>query len=374
MMYSRFLLTVFCILSLVACGGGSQNSTVAPSTTTYLAAATAGELIKYTIDTDKLTYEYEIKDSVYGLSGIKRTGNLIKNSDGTYAQDQITNSLMKVTNSGVIVSAIQENLQTPNQYSMTFGAKDIINDNSLIAGVYNYFSKSCSIVFDGSTLCAGTYGTVEFKNNGSWQQCEHGNLTNNPDPLNSTWIEPISGSSTLTCPFYDFGTYSWNGTSWDLYSTVKATRNDQGVNNQIIGSAMISRTDDGNILSIDIRDQRPWLRNTAVPSTMTYQKTWGSAGIVLGLKQTTISPQFNWSGSEIEINALGGITHRSYAADGSFSRTDITNPSTVLPTFNKPFPGVIYYNNGRMEIPLMSEKIILAMTASFPYPLAVGIK
>lgn len=56
--------------ALAGCGGGGGGSAAAP--TTYTAAAMAGELLTYTLDTANLTYTYTITDSMYGLTGTNR--------------------------------------------------------------------------------------------------------------------------------------------------------------------------------------------------------------------------------------------------------------------------------------------------------------
>jgi hypothetical protein len=73
-MKKNLLLSLFAIItifSLVSCGGGGGGGSTSASTTstapvtagvsgTYTASATAGEVLSYTVDTEKLTYSYKI--------------------------------------------------------------------------------------------------------------------------------------------------------------------------------------------------------------------------------------------------------------------------------------------------------------------------
>lgn len=73
----KICLSVLAAASLIACGGGGGSTSGTASTnsgTTFQAVASEGELVSYTVDTQALTYSYQIIESAYGKTGATGSG------------------------------------------------------------------------------------------------------------------------------------------------------------------------------------------------------------------------------------------------------------------------------------------------------------
>lgn len=175
------------VATLTACGGGGGNDTVvttenkltstqAGNTTsnpiTYQAVATEGELISYTVDTTALTYSYRIVESAYNKTGATGSGQLTRNSDGTYTPSGF-NGKVSILESGLLLGAIYEDLNNDRVREMVpiIGVSNPITTTADAAGVYNFISRQCG------TVCTNDYGTVKVLADGSWTSCVLGNLS-----------------------------------------------------------------------------------------------------------------------------------------------------------------------------------------------------
>lgn len=171
---------------LTACGGGGgggsggdsvvgtgqqvEKSTTSPIT--YQAVATEGELIAYTVDTTALTYSYRIIESAYNKTGATGSGQLTRNSDGTYTPSGF-NGKVAILESGLLLGAIYEDLNNDNVREVVpvIGVSNPITSTTEAAGVYNFISRQCG------TFCNNYYGTVKVLADGSWTSCVLGNLS-----------------------------------------------------------------------------------------------------------------------------------------------------------------------------------------------------
>lgn len=176
-MYVRAMLAVCCAVGLTAilagCGGGGGGTTTSTSSsaTSYTAAATAGELLTYTLDTSALTYSYTITDSQFGLNGKTASGTLVRNSDGTYTPSGITGARIAVLPNGLLLGAIRENINGTTKTIPVLGMSTPVSNLSEAAGLYNFVQRSCV----GSN-CFSAYGTYRINANGTWESCESGDL------------------------------------------------------------------------------------------------------------------------------------------------------------------------------------------------------
>ena len=90
--FIKYTLAVASLSLVAACGGGGGGGSgggLTGFTQNYVASASQGEVITYSVNTTLMTYEYKVIKSQYGCevptsnchSG---NGTLTRNSDGTY--------------------------------------------------------------------------------------------------------------------------------------------------------------------------------------------------------------------------------------------------------------------------------------------------
>jgi len=193
-MKKNLLLSLFAIItifSLVSCGGGGGGGSTSASTTstapatagvsgTYTASAAAGEVLSYTVDTDKLTYSYKILYSAYGLEGKTGSGTLTKNSDGSFTPSESPNSKVYALPNGLLMGAVKMTIQGNVVHVPIMGVQNPITSLSDLAGTYNYISNSCNAkAFGNPTFngCSTNYGTLKISTSGSYFQCTQVNIT-----------------------------------------------------------------------------------------------------------------------------------------------------------------------------------------------------
>ena len=122
-------------------GGSAPTSSASPppsSVSTYTAAAGAGELLTYTLDTTNLTYSYTIAKSSYGLQGVSGSGTLTANSDGTYTPASMPNVRVRPAPNGLLIGAVKLTLSGSTQIVPLIGVQHPLTTFAEIAGDYNY--------------------------------------------------------------------------------------------------------------------------------------------------------------------------------------------------------------------------------------------
>lgn len=213
---------------LTACGGGGGGTTTTTSggtppsaATTYTAAAMAGELLTYTIDTTALTYSYTITDSQYGLNGKTGSGTLTHNSDGTYSPSGISNAKIAILPNGLLLGAVRESINGTLTTIPIIGMSSPVTTLAAGAGTYNFVQRSR---IGASTFSA--YGTFQISSAGTWTSCASGNLTGCTD----------GGSGTLN---------SLGGGKWQVLD---------GATN--IGTAIVFSSGGQNVVILDLKDTR----------------------------------------------------------------------------------------------------------------------
>lgn len=188
---------------LIGCGGGGGGGTASGSPTgaaiSYKAVVTEGELVTFTVNTRALTYSYTIDQSAYGKTGATASGQLVANSDGSYAPSGISGGKIVVLESGLLKGYIKEDLNNDG-VDETLPAMGISNPITSLAdavGTYNFISRQC-----GNTNCVNFYGTVTVNQDGSWHSCVGANLAaNNPvcqSSANGTVSSFTSGHGSIT--------------------------------------------------------------------------------------------------------------------------------------------------------------------------------
>jgi hypothetical protein len=182
---------IIAIFALVSCGGGgggsssaSTTTTTAPASTgvsgTYTASASAGEVLSYTVDTDKLTYSYTILYSAYGLEGKTGSGTLTKNSDGSFTPSESPNSKVYALPNGLLMGAVKMTIQGNVVHVPIMGVQNPITNLASLAGTYNYISNSCTAKAFGNPAyngCGTNYGTLKITASGTYYQCTQVNIT-----------------------------------------------------------------------------------------------------------------------------------------------------------------------------------------------------
>lgn len=169
----KILMSAVGIASLAACGGGGGSGTASTgSGTTFQAVASEGELVSYTVDTQALTYSYQIIESAYGKTGATGSGQLTRNSDGTYTPSGF-NGKVAVLDSGLLLGAIYEDLNNDGAREVipVVGMSNPVTSLAEAADTYNFISRQCG------TYCTNYYGTVKVNSDGTWTSCVGGNLS-----------------------------------------------------------------------------------------------------------------------------------------------------------------------------------------------------
>ena len=212
----------------------------------YLGAAAAGEFVNFEVDVNALTYQYEILASQFQQTGLKVSGALTLNPDGSYTQNDGANSHLRISPSGLMLGVVTADLLTPSQRTLFFGADSTLINISEVVGYYNFVSRLCQ-----PYGCIAYYGTMEFLDNGTWTLCSQANLSASPRP-----VSKLRSNISTDCMEYEVGTYDVSGNYWNLRSNVRTSELDPGSNPEIIGTAMFKKTNDVNTLIIDYRDNR----------------------------------------------------------------------------------------------------------------------
>lgn len=161
--FKLFCLFVFTIC-LTACGGGGGggNAEAPVIQKTFVSSATAGEVLKYSVDTVTKTYSYEILQSAYGLSGKKGSGTLTYNGDGTFSPSESPGSKIIPLKNGLLLGKVKLLMNGTSKDVPIIGMENPATNSDGIAGTYNFVSLQCNSKSYGIySLCATAYGTVK---------------------------------------------------------------------------------------------------------------------------------------------------------------------------------------------------------------------
>lgn len=298
-----FVISVAVSISFMSgCGGGASitgkdNSSL--TSISYTAAAIAGELLTYTVDTTNLTYSYTITESQYGLTGNTGTGTLIHNSDGTYSPTGIANARVAILPNGLLLGAIRETLNGTLTTIPIVGMSNPVTDLNVGAGTYNFVQRSCL-----STSCASAYGTFQISTNATWTTCISGNLSG----CTST------GSGTLN---------NLGGGKWQVM---------HGATN--IGTAIMLNSGAQNVVVLDLKDTRAggFGVGILVGSSQQSMTTAQTNGTWFSVSTTGHYASISVSGGQFSYLTIDGVTQNSL-------------PPLTL-TFNTPWTGMATTPNG----------------------------
>ena len=239
----KLFIMLFVSIIIYGCGGGGGSiSGLEPRVQKFIGAAGVGELVSFSVDTEKLKFSYEIVESQYGLKGVRKDGVLIANNDGSFTQSTNTNSALRISKDGLIFGTIKETFHSNPANTLFFGTANPSASSSGVIGMYNVISRSCQQ--DAPFTCYGDYGTLKFGNDGKWSYCSRDNLT-------------TAGAVTDCADYIDWGYYSWDGSYWRLQSTPKSSKGDLTSTEMVtVGTALFTERPEGNIITIDWKDPR----------------------------------------------------------------------------------------------------------------------
>ena len=186
MIYFRYFYLLGITVALTACGGGGGGNAEAPVIQkTYVSSATAGEVLKYSVDTVAKTYSYEILQSAYGLSGKKGSGTLTYNGDGTFSPSESPSSKIIPLKNGLLLGKVKLAMDGSSRKDVPIiGMENPATTSDGIAGTYNFVSVQCNSKSYGIYLLCGTaYGTVKVTKStdttASFTSCTSGEIDNN---------------------------------------------------------------------------------------------------------------------------------------------------------------------------------------------------
>ncbi|MBI5741154.1 MAG: hypothetical protein HZA16_10595 [Nitrospirae bacterium] len=172
---------------LTACGGGgggggsSKDDDNGGGTgsvgTTYNAAASIGDLLTYTVNTETLEYTYSFIEGTYAGA----TGN------GTLSKASGYGDYVYTTSDGVPVVLLPNNLVIAalSNIDLIVGVPKLTTgySTSEIAGIYNYVEY---------TNYGGSYGTFQASAGGVWQSWDQTDAIGLPDS-SGTWTDQGNG-------------------------------------------------------------------------------------------------------------------------------------------------------------------------------------
>jgi hypothetical protein len=304
----RYVAALAAAVALAACGGGNSGNGAAPATTsgasptTYAAVALAGEMVSYTIDTAQLTYRYTITASQYGLAGVTRSGNLVRNADGTYAPVGMVNGLVVARRDGLLLGAIRESFDGNLKTVPVIGTANPAAALDPGVATYDYTLLACP-----TALCEQGYGTFRVDTGGTWGMCVTGNL--------ASGCCGDQGVGNPCTGMYLSGTLNPLGAGqWQLVS-----------GSGVMGNALVFHAGGRSVLVVDITGTLPGIYSPGMLIGSTQQLydatqangTWASA-----------STSVTWSTFTVDYTDIAYLT-----VDGAPST------ATVHFTANYPYAG-----------------------------------
>lgn len=179
---TQFALALASLLALAACGGGGGGGggNTSGFQQTYIASASIGEVLSYTLNTQNLTYQYTITDSAYGLTGQTGSGVLTANADGSYSPSESMSSKIYGVKDGLFMGVISKNFGSGAVTVPVFGISNPITTIAELAGVYNLISSLCAAKSAGTAYCPTDYGTIKINLDGSYVTCVRANISTTP--------------------------------------------------------------------------------------------------------------------------------------------------------------------------------------------------
>ena len=318
----KCIAVIYFLLVLTACGGGggggSTPATSSPGTTStptsFTAAAMAGELLTYTVDTTSLTYSYTITASQYGLTGRTGSGTLTLDADGTYSPSGMTNSKVVVLPNGLLLGAIREIINGTLTTIPIYGVKSPVTTFAEAAGTYNYVDRFCI-----APTCFSGYGTFNISPGGLWSSCASGNLT--------TGCTGIARNGTL------------NNLGGGLSQVVNGTT--------VIGTALAFNSGNQKVIVLDLNNAVTGL-GLLVGSEQEFATTDQANGTWVGSTTTGFNVKFIVAGTTITRQTVNGVA----------------STATTTLTINSPWAGMASTSSG--------GKAILAGTGVYAFQNAGG--
>lgn len=285
---------------LASCGGGSggaaPSSTAASTALTYSSSATVGELLDYTVDTTKMTYNYTITESQYGLTGATGSGTLASNTDGTYSMSGISGARLVVLPNGLLLAAVHVSINGVGRTIPVIGIHSPVSTLASAAGAYNFVQRSCQA---GS--CVSAYGTFKLNSDSTWSSCAGGDIS----------------VATPSCTFQASGTANSLGNGkWQVMQG--------GVN---MGTVLAFNSAGQNVMIMDLKDTR---------TTNGF-----GVGMLIGSTEQAVSST-QTDGTWVALGTDGSLTE--FTASGSmmnFSMGTMMGSSTGTMSMNSPWNGFV---------------------------------
>jgi hypothetical protein len=239
-------LSLCLIIWLGGCAGGGDDTASGNGQEghKFNSSGIIGDMLTYDIDTDNMTYSYEIISSAFGLEGTTGSGSLTQNADGTYSPSNDPDTRMILLPNTLIVGQSEITVQG-SQTTMLFAGVPALTTNytpSEIAGSYNYITYICNEALSGGICTAGYYshfGTFRVEAGGTWESCDIGD---------------IDDQSNHPCGSTDGGTWS------DLGNGLIEIRS----GGNVMGNSMLlPSSGGGKIIIVDFQD-RPGINGPGV--------------------------------------------------------------------------------------------------------------
>jgi hypothetical protein len=306
--FKLFCLFVFTIC-LTACGGGGGgggNAEAPVIQKTYVSSATAGEVLKYSVDTVAKTYSYEILQSAYGLSGKKGNGTLTYNGDGTYSPSESPSSKIIPLKNGLLLGNVKLLMNGASKDVPIIGMESPATTADGIAGTYNFVSLQCNNQSFGIyTACGTAYGTVK--------------VTKSTETT-ASFISCTSGDIVSTCT----GTTTTGTLTYDSNGVWKVKANNSTHFNYLVA---FTSPNGQKVGWIDFNDPTVFKYGQAVIS-----------------EKKVITSGAGIDGNYFYKNTLGGTG--SVALSSNTNTLQVTTSSGVVATANQPWDGFAKSTNG----------------------------
>ena len=169
----NYFASLMLLLLIASCGGGSKSNSTSGFTETYMASASAGELLSYNINTSNLTYSYTITKSSFGCEFTSAachsgSGSLIKNADGSYSPSDSPSSKIHALQNGLLVGNILLTVGGNSVRVPIVGVSKPVTTTAAMAGTYNFMTLKCDLA---RINCSTNHGTATISADGSYTTC-----------------------------------------------------------------------------------------------------------------------------------------------------------------------------------------------------------
>ena len=300
----KYLFPFVFLAVLAACGGGGGGGSSASSQTpviqkTYVSSATAGEVLKYSVDTVAKTYSYEILQSAYNLAGTKGNGTLSYNGDGTYSPSESPSSKIIPLKNGLLLGNVKLLMNGASKDVPIIGMESPATTADGIAGTYNFVSLQCNNQSFGIyTACGTAYGSVK--------------VTKSTDTT-ASFTSCTSGDIDSTCT----GTTTTGTLNYDANGVWKVKANNSSNFNYLVA---FTSPNGQKVGWIDFND----------PTVFKY-------GQALISEKKVITSGAGIDGNYFYKNTLGGTG--SVSLSSNTSTLQVKTTSGVVATANQPWDG-----------------------------------